>query len=681
MRKPTAFLLALLMLLTAGAQAAATAEESAADELSLTAEIALMGRPVSDQPTHLTVGNPTRVSGSFFTDMWSNNTSDIDVRALLYGYNTVAWTSQLQFVADPMVVSSVTTRKSRGNAVYTVSLQQDLVYCDGKTPITAEDYVFSLLLCASPEAAELGAESSRYEKIVGYDEYHEGKTDALRGVRLMGTHTFSITVKADHEPFFFDLASIWCIPYPKSELAPYCAVEDTKKGARLIATGAAASDAPLTVDLLRRTIFDETIGYMSHPKLTSGPYQLTAFDPVTGRVDFTLNPYFKGNYEGVKPVIDTLTLVPVASGEMIGQLEAGEVDLLNKCVDGQAVRDGLALRGAGFDVKNYARMGYGFCAFSCEKGPQQFTAVRQAIAYCVDQDAFVQAFLGDTGLPVYGYYGLGQWMMLAASGSIRPENATLNDLKAWDRLTLEGLNRYDPDMEKAKKLLIQDGWTLNEQGGKFVEGVDDVRYKKVGKERMRLSLRFAQAENNNGATLIVEQLAQALPQIGCELLVEVVPFATLLEDYYRTDGERKYDMNFMGTNFSSVFDPYYTFNAGGEIGGAVNTSGLDDDRLMRLAWKMHKTEPMDLLTYQKNWLAFQKRFNELLPTLPLYTNVYFDFHTDWLQNYEPNTYSGWASAILYAYIADPATLPAADADEGTEISPMPEDADEVVIID
>ena len=28
----------------------------------------------------LTVGNPTRVEGFFFTDLWGNNTSDLDVR-------------------------------------------------------------------------------------------------------------------------------------------------------------------------------------------------------------------------------------------------------------------------------------------------------------------------------------------------------------------------------------------------------------------------------------------------------------------------------------------------------------------------------------------------------------------------------------------------------------------------
>ena len=64
------------------------------------AEIALLGRQKADQPTHLNVGNPTMVSGSFFTDMWGNNTSDIDVRAMLHGYSTVAWTNEAVYAVD-----------------------------------------------------------------------------------------------------------------------------------------------------------------------------------------------------------------------------------------------------------------------------------------------------------------------------------------------------------------------------------------------------------------------------------------------------------------------------------------------------------------------------------------------------------------------------------------------------
>lgn len=679
MRRILAMLLALVMLAPGVGLATdtGTASQTGTETEPMTvAQIALMNRPVSDTPTQITVGNNTPVSGEFFTDMWGNNTSDIDVRTLLHGYNTVVWSSQLHFVTDPMVVSEVALSMANRNAVYTITLQPDLVYCDGVTPITAKDYVFSLLMCTSPQLAELGALSTRYEQIVGYDAYHSGKAETLSGVRLLSDLRFSIAVKADHLPFFYDLSYIWCIPYPRSILAPYCDVVDSRKGAKLSNIDPEDPTVPFTVDILRQTIFNETDGYMHYPRLTSGPYALTAYDPETGRVDFALNPYFKGNLEGVRPLIDTLTLLPVAPETMVARLQSGEISLLNKCVEGKVITEGLGLRSEGFLAKNYARLGYGFCAFACEKGPQQFTAVRQAIAYCIDKEAFVRDYLDGFGMPVYGYYGMGQWMLLAAMGALRPEVTTQAELNRWDQITLDKLNLYQPDAEIATQLLIHDGWTLNAQGEPFTQGVDDVRYKKVDQTLMRLSLRFAQAEGNEGAEMIATQLQQALSAIGGELIVEIVPFSQLLADYYRSDGERKYDMNLMGSNFSNTFDPYYTFNTDESIAGAVNTSGLKDRKLEQLAWKMHKTEPMDLLTYQQNWLAFQLRFNELLPTLPLYSNVYFDFHTPWLHNYEPGSYASWATAIVYAYFAPPTEEVSLTVDEqtpqNTEVQPTQE---------
>ncbi len=660
MRKLMALLLALVLLLAAYPALGASVEsETVTGEgeeglLPLSpAEIALIGRPVSDTPTHITVGNTTKVSGFFFTGMWSNNTSDIDVRTLLHGYSTIVWNSQVEFIADPMVVEELTTGTARGNTVYTIKLQEDLTYCDGATKITARDYVFSLLLCASPEAAELDAVSTQFAHILGYEDYHEGKSGMFSGVRLIDDYTFSITVKKEHEPFFFELSYIQAIPYPITVLAPYCEVADDGKGAYLRSVDPEADEAPFTAEILKQTIFDPQTGYMYEPRLTAGPYMLTEYDRESGRVEFALNPYYKGNYEGVKPMIDTLTLVPVLPETMIAQLESGEIDLLNKCVDQKVILDGMGLTGQGFAMENYARIGYGFCAFACEKGPQQFQAVRQAIAYSFDADAFIAEHLGSFGISVDGYYGLGQWMTLAAMGSLRPEGITEAETAKWDELTLEALNHYAPNQDAALDLLVKDGWTLNEKGEAFDPSVDDVRYKDVDGELMRLSILFAKVAGNEGSELVVGQLSQSLPKLGMEFIVEEIPFADMLADYYRENGERRYDMNFMATNFNSIFDPYYTFVTDETIEGAVNTSGIRDKKLMELAWDMHKTEPMDLLGYEQKWLAFQARFNEMLPTMPIYSNVYFDFHTDWLQNYRPNSYYSWPVAILYAYYAEP----------------------------
>ena len=42
-------------------------------------------------PDELIVSHPTITKGDFFTEMFGNDTADIDVRALIHGYNLVNW--------------------------------------------------------------------------------------------------------------------------------------------------------------------------------------------------------------------------------------------------------------------------------------------------------------------------------------------------------------------------------------------------------------------------------------------------------------------------------------------------------------------------------------------------------------------------------------------------------------
>ena len=65
-----------------------------------------------------------------------------------------------------------------------------------------------------------------------------------------------------------------------------------------------------------------------------------------------------------------------------------------------------------------------------------------------------------------------------------------------------------------------------------------------------------------------------------------------------------------------------------------------------------RPETLDLIGILKNWLDFQKRINETLPILPVYSNVYFDFYTNTLHDYAVGARSTWAQAIVPAYLAE-----------------------------
>lgn len=662
-------ILALCLLLLTMGSALAEDETQTAEQPTVT-EIALTMRPVSEEPTHLTVGNSTKVSGSFFTTQFGNNTSDIDVRYMLHGYNPIVWMTQLEFATDPMVVELLESADTRDGRTYTIRIVDGLTYNDGVTPVTAKDYVFSYLLLSSPQFAALGANTGAYAHIVGYDEFSAGETDVFTGVRLIDERTFSVTVKAQYEPYFYELSYLSVYPYPIDVIAPGCEVRDDGKGAYMANSDPNEVEPLFTAELLAQTVLDAESGYLSYPYLSCGPYKLVSYDRESGTVEFEINEFYVGNYEGVRPVIDTVTLVPVLPQEMKEKLESGEIDLLNKVVDGDVVNGLRPLLNDGYSLLNYARLGYGFCAFACEQGPQQFKAVRQAIDYCFDADTFVRNALKGYGVTVNGYYGLGQWMTLAALGTIRPDNITPEEEEIWDALNLDELNPYTLDLDQAKALLIADGWTLNENGDPFDETLDIVRYKDVDGELMRLSLDFAQVKDNDFAQMVVDQFSETLPQVGIELVVHEVSFNEMLSDYYREDGERLYDMNFMATNFVSTFDPFMTFTDDDDFVGAMNTSGVTDEQLIDITWDMHQTEPYDALTYEQKWIEFQKYYNDLLPTMPIYSNVYFDFHTNWLQNYYASSEINWPQAVIYAYMAEPVEATpdeALGADDGMEI--------------
>ena len=89
----------------------------------------------------LVVGSTTAMSGAFFTDLFGSNTADIDVRALLHGYNLMSWdheTGTYQ-INDSVVAGMAVSKDAQNNRVYTFDLYGDLKFSDGSA-ITAKDY-------------------------------------------------------------------------------------------------------------------------------------------------------------------------------------------------------------------------------------------------------------------------------------------------------------------------------------------------------------------------------------------------------------------------------------------------------------------------------------------------------------------------------------------------------------
>ena len=683
-----------------------------------------------EAPDELIVGHTTEMKGDFFTEMFGNNTSDIDVRALLHGYNLVDWDqNQATYVINPDVVTGLqVTEDPNGNHSYYMELAHDLYYSDG-TPITAWDYAFSLLLMMSPEIEQIGGKIYRAEHILGYDRFLRGQVRYLEGVEVPDDYTLIITLDGNFLPYFFEVGLLLCVPYPIHVIAPGCRVYDNGTGCFIgNADNPNAAQPIFTAELLRRTILDPVTGYNTHPSVVSGPYMMTSFDGVTAH--FELNPYYKR-----QPIVITKVIEPEEEEEdkdkseaetaeeeekepetveiiidennpgyikkiqftltdndtMVQKLQSGELHLVDKVTYGPVIQELMQNAGdKALRFQNEPRIGLSFLTFTYERPAVHDKAVRQAIAWCMDRDQLTQDYCGAFGLRTDGYYGVGQWEYMLVNGSVdypvvMADGTLYNDIagfpnrvartdaeyeemiKAWEDLNLDDLTVYEVDIDRAVQLLTTAGWTLNRKGQWFNPAVDDVRCKVIDGQIVPLDLTMMYPEGNHIVDTLQENFIDNLTKVGIRLTLVPASMDDLLKSYYR-EVPRTTDMIYLATNFHVVVDPSITYSADTEALHQLWNNTFSDDRILyQMAVNMRRTEPGDIFTFMEWWIEFQQRYNEVLPAIPIYSNIYFDFFTEELQNYLITAHVTWSQAILQSYFGLPEEEPA-DAAEDTELS-------------
>ena len=711
---------------------------------------------VREYPEELVAASVTAMKGDFFTEMFGYATSDIDVRALIHGYNLVNWDqNQGTYVLDPTVVTDyLVTLDEEGNKTYTLVLADDLTWSDG-TPITAWDYAFSILLMMSPEIEQIGGKIYRAEHILGAKEYIDGRIKAINGeevpteeaslggVDVLDDHQIMITLAHEFLPYFFETGLLLTVPYPISVIAPGCKVYDDGYGIYLGNENLNVAEPVYTAELLKKTILDPETGYNSHPSLTSGPYVLKDFDGVTAH--FEINPYHKGSWyhrelprgyeemplhfeqildeEGnpklnaneepmyiVKPTIEKIAFTLANNDTLIEKLADEELNLVNKVTQGKTIIDGMMnTEENGTSFTTYPRIGLSFATFTYDWPTVHEMEVRQAIAWCMDRENLTLKYCGDPetgmnfGVVVNGYYGIEQWEYLLAQGSLefpvhllqegearmvqRPEGevdlttkykyryvATQEEydkaIEAWDALSLDALTTYTVDLDKANELLDRAGWTLNRNGEKYQAGVDDVRCKEIDGNLVALDLSMMYPEGNHMADFMQEEgmFVDNLAQVGIKMTLVPAPMTELLKSYYR-ETERTTDMIYLATNFHVVVDPSITYSADTTLNHQIwNNTYSDDEDLWQRAVKMRETEPEDDYEYVVRWIAFQERYNEVLPTIPVYSNIYYDFYSNYLQNYYPTAHVTWTQAILSAYFGEPVVVPDEELEDDGEMT-------------
>ena len=386
--------------------------------------------------------------------------------------------------------------------------------------------------------------------------------------------------------------------------------------------------------------------------MVSGAYRLVSFDGAEAR--FELNEYYKGNNEGLKPSIPRIVYKVADQTTMVDELLQGKYGLLNKVSRADVIQDAetRAVGEAGYIADAYPRPGVSFITFNGANPATADAEVRKAIALCLDKESLTIDYVGDYGLKADGFYGLGQWMYQMVNGVIAqepPEDMTEEEKeelkKAWEEVTLDELEKYEFSTERANEILDAAGWTLNKAGETYDSSKDEVRCKEINGELVALELKLVYPETTDIGEALETWFVTPLKEAGIALNVE--SSASVLPMYYG-QADADYDMLFLASNFDVAFDPTSMFLEG----GTVNVNGVKDEELVKLAQDMRQTEQGDLLTYCTKWIDFLAKFTESEPLIPVYSNVYYDFHPEVLQEYKITQYISWADAIVGTFFSD-----------------------------
>ncbi len=600
----------------------------------------------------LIYGSSTEISGDWAHGaQWTNNASDNMIRGLMNDYSTVSFDKGGAMVMNKSTTESIDSKMNEdGTKTFTVKIAEDLVFSDG-TPITAKNYVASLLLFSHPTLIKLGSKSTAHLTFVGGKNYAEGKTLSFKGVKLLDDYTYSLTVNADKVPYFYDLSYASLTPLPihmwlgtEEEYK----INDFGRGAYLRGKMDEATLKPKV----------ERARFLSEGRVTAGPYNLVSYDTGAKQAVLEINPLYKGNFEGQKPHVQKLIIVKSEDETQMDALKTGAINLLDTLTGGVDVNAALDIvNEGGFDYVSFERNGYGKLMFQCDFGPTQFKAVRHAIAHLLDRPEFANTFTQGFGALVHGPYGLAMWMY-------KDSEEELN----------EKLNTYPYSLADAQKLLEDDGWVLDAQGNPWTSGL---RYKEVtaeeageykhnvkvgGKTLMPLIIEWSSSENNPVSELLVTMLGNNpdVATAGMEIRQNVMTFAELLNWMYRDKsvgdqyGVPTYGMYNLATNFSPIYDMSYSWTLDPElVAQGYNVNFLFDEKLDKISMDMvYGVEASDTEKYRQLWVEYIDLWNDLLPEVPLYSNVYYTVFAQKLKGYEQNPIWSFDQAIVYSWIEE-----------------------------
>lgn len=698
-------LVALMVIVAACGQNPAPAEsgETATGESSESVQPA-----ASQDADTLVVASPAKMNGDFI-DGFTNSAYDVQIKRLIGfydgGYITYATDEAGQFQLNKVTNAKEPeiTENEDGSKTYRFFLNPELKWNDGET-ITAWDYVGQILFQNRKEFVRLGYKNTPGMDLKGYEAYRNGETAIFEGVKVIDDQTFELTIDAERLPYFFEQSFVQFNPVPMHRWAENLAVgpdgsslmvkegyevtdadkaalkqgledelakveedrkaeleemeaekedygEDydaevenvNKKYDELKAGFQADLDNLDNLDVLNVVVTNAALDVVNNfrfkPDVTAGPYNFVSFENQTATIE--INEDYLGDYAGRKPSIKNIVQREVNPDLDVDLVISGDVDIAAGVIEGSKIEKAKQ-NSDKVTAISYKRNGFGMIRFLTDLGPTQYKEVRQAIASLMDRNIFIQNVLGGYGTVTNGYYGLAQW--------VAQEKADELD---------EKLTAYTLNIDHANELLDQTPYKFEKDGStpwdaakaqemveSNSEGFDYWRYNDKGE---KLLINHAAAAKNVGE-VIASELTKNGKLAGVQYNVVDVDFNTLLDKlYYPNEEKPDYVAFSLATSFTPVIDPFTEFHSS-QIGNN-NLDRVNDPKADEIIMAMRKTPADKPEEFAEKWFEFQMWFNDYLPEIPIYSNEYFDVHTNRVQGLNTTPFWEWSQDIVNLSIA------------------------------
>ena len=623
-----------------------------------------------------------------FIQGFGNDANDVKTRRLLgiegnNGFSTYVQDENGQWQWNKAVLAEEPTSVNNddGSMTVTFKLKDDVKWSDGE-PLTADDFLFLTLLQSDYNYISMtGSLQIGDDGLVGYEAFHNNQADELEGLEKIDDYSFSVTIDAKELPYF-DVQSLSNEgARPLHYIAPNLQVaengkrlevkdgyevtesdkeefiqsvdtrigklneefdenypevpedgseekeeydQDLKDRDEKIAELEASKEGDIdpTRLLIDKAAIFETEEYRFKPEVTPGPYKFESFK--NNMTKLSLNENYPGNFRGDKATVPNIILQVINDNIAVDLLENGDIDVWEDENKGGKIDQMRKAADEGkIQIGSFERNGYGNITFLTDRGPTQYKEVRQAIAYLMDRNEFVASYAGGYGVVTNGMYGQSQWMYKERGADVEGEmiNYTLNIDKANELLD-QTPYKYEKDgktpWDKAK---------LEENFKGDLEGFDYYRYDENGK---RLVVNQYGSDQSPITTLISNQLPINAAQAGMEYNVTSGSFSTLIELYNYPKEDPDYTAFNMGSDFGVPFDPWLYYSQEGPF----NKTRTNDPEADRITEDLRKTDPSDVEGFLDKWVKFQIWYNDYLPEIPLYSNIFHTGYTNRVKGFD-----------------------------------------------